>query len=802
MSSVSSGGGGGGGPGGGATATGEVSTSDRPIEGQQPRWPRDHMMNLKNPTRAQDILSIVDQDRTLMTPMCVGAAFNKLGKMAPNADFLSRRFQKISSHETFRELLRQARRYAEAGRLHATSAAVTLNGIAKLHQARRLDADDDAILAGALAALEKVVKREAHSMKPQEVAMTLWAFGKLAVLPEDDTWEAMNAAVARVAPNMVSQSVTSAMWAFATLGRMPEHDAWVALDAAAARVAPAMNAQELSMLLWTYGALEVSPSPETWHAMDVATIRVAPHMTPQGVSNTMWGYVKLEKRMDEEVWAALVAAAEREAPKMNPQEMSITLYTYAKLDKYPSPEAWIVYDRKAAMQARSMNVLDLTFLLWAYTKMLRIPSDKTWHAVDSALVRLSDTINPQGVTQALYSYAVLGRVPRRETLAALNDAFGRMEGRMELSSRDAACFVWGYAVLHTLWGVEYPPCHAAVWDSIRTSMDRRDFTDEALGMLFHTHLIRTCLPSPTSSSSSSSSTPTSGHLANVAYPDWLMEDGRNAWMRNVLRTSTSNSHLQLANIIGRLGFRHETERLTEDGYFSMDIYLQDYDVAIEFDGPLHYYSNYMDEHGPSYFYSNGASSRSGRTRLSSAPLIQRTKTELRNLLLAQRCAKVVTVPFTDFRREREAGPTRVNAYVKGLLKDALADLEGQKNEAEAAAATTTATTATTGFVGDECDAAADQRLVPAAPAPPPSAPEAVERDVEAEIERWKSALPKVALEKLSSKMSAAPTREAARWVALKSASADKTKVRAAARRALLDAFARLPPPPGDGPSVE
>jgi len=51
---------------------------------------------------------------------------------------------------------------------------------------------------------------------------------------------------------------------------------------------------------------------------------------------------------------------------------------------------------------------------------------------------------------------------------------------------------------------------------------------------------------------------------------------------NVLRSSV------VASIICELGVPHEVECLTEDGYFSVDVYLPQNGVAIEVDGPTHF----------------------------------------------------------------------------------------------------------------------------------------------------------------------------------------------------------------------
>ena len=80
----------------------------------------------------------------------------------------------------------------------------------------------------------------------------------------------------------------------------------------------------------------------------------------------------------------------------------------------------------------------------------------------------------------------------------------------------------------------------------------------------------------------------------------------------------------------------------------MDIYLPEYDVAVEFEGPSHYY------------HSSASSSSRDASKMS-----RTAKTELRDYLLAKQCAKVVTVPWFEWR---DAGNTEVRrAYVREKL---------------------------------------------------------------------------------------------------------------------------------------
>ena len=137
----------------------------------------------------------------------------------------------------------------------------------------------------------------------------------------------------------------------------------------------------------------------------------------------------------------------------------------------------------------------------------------------------------------------------------------------------------------------------------------------------------------------------------VAHPAWLMVEARSAWMRNVQDKNTvSRSQRSLARVFDELGVRHEVERRTDDGYFSMDIYLPDYDVAVEFDGPTHYYHT----------------SESSSTLRDASTTTRTAKTELRDFFLAKQCAKVVTVPWFEFAVV-EGSPEKRRLYVKEKL---------------------------------------------------------------------------------------------------------------------------------------
>jgi hypothetical protein len=272
----------------------------------------------------------------------------------------------------------------------------------------------------------------------------------------------------------------------------------------------------------------------------------------------------------------------------------------------------------------------------------KTPGAETWAALEAAAVRAAPDMVPQAWANALWSYATLGKMLEGKTWAALEATAGRLV--LKMNSQDLSNTVFAYATLSTLRGVELPSCYAAVWDKV-CGMEARDFIDEQLQILFHAHLMH-------------------GHFlssqvaANVSTPGWLMVEARDAWMRGVRDDSTvSRSHRELAETFAELGVRHEVEHVTDDGYFSIDIYLPDHDVAVEYDGPSHYYYN-----------DSNSSSRGGGGDDDNSPASSRrtAKTELRNLFLTERCAKVVTVPWFEFDACNDS-PEKRAAYVRELL---------------------------------------------------------------------------------------------------------------------------------------
>lgn len=117
----------------------------------------------------------------------------------------------------------------------------------------------------------------------------------------------------------------------------------------------------------------------------------------------------------------------------------------------------------------------------------------------------------------------------------------------------------------------------------------------------------------------------------VAYPTWLATEARDAWRGGVqesIAVPPSKSFQKLTRVFDDLGVRHEVDRVTDDGCFSMDIYLPAHDVAVVFDGPMQcYYKSDSDK-----------------------TLTRTAKTELRDFFLAKQCTTLVTMSWFEFAK--------------------------------------------------------------------------------------------------------------------------------------------------------
>jgi hypothetical protein len=446
------------------------------------------------------------------------------------------------------------------------------------------------------------------------------AAGKLAADDADvqDTLAALEGQVVRVGPDMKPQEVANAIWAFATLLWEPGAETWAALETAVERVAPDMKPQEVANAAWGFATLGLMPGAEARAALETAVVRVGPNMDPQAASNVAWGFATLGLMPGAEARAALEAAVVCVGPDMKPQAVSNVTWGFATLGLMPGADA------RAALEA--------------------------------AVVRVGPDMKPQETANAAWGFATLGWEPRADARAALEAAVERVGP--DMNPQAVSTTLWSVLSLAATRAVPLPAYYPSLWQAA-CGFEERSFNRVDISMLFHAHLIHTELV---------------GGVARgeVTFPPWIMHQAREAWMYSARDDVTvSRSVKEIASILGDLGIRNEVERLTDDGYLSVDVYLPDDDVALEFDGPSHFIKICDGDEGAAPGGVGDASRASTRNTMS---------TELRDMFLARRHRVVLPVPYFEFAKLK--GRTMKTEYVAEKLRAAGVAMQAVNRDGE------------------------------------------------------------------------------------------------------------------------
>ena len=551
--------------------------------------------------------------------------------------------------------------FATLGRLPQAGAMEALEGRAR-EMARNMKAQDVCNTMWAYAtlkrvpsaatweALERRAVEVARDMKPQESTMLTWAYATLGRAPEREaTWEALERQAEEQAWMMVPQDISNTMWAYATLGRAPRAAMWKALERRAVEVAGIMTPQNMSNLWWAYATLKRAPEREaTWEALERRAEEVALNMIPQDIHNVLWACASLGRAPRWTLWEALERQAVKLATIMVPKHVVIITWSYATLGRAPGLVTWEALERRAGMVAVDMSPQQVANLTWAYATLGKAPSASTWEALERQTVKVARDLKTQELTNLSWAFVALGMLPKEATWEAMERQVVGLARHMR--AEELVNFVWVYAslgrvpeavtwevlerraaevardmkpreVLKLLWActflaalrnMEYPAFYAQLI-SIARNIRVQDVTTKDLHQMFQVRIMHVLL--------------LADRDIELSYPEWLMTDARKAWVRSVFDEATiSNSQRTLEPVLDQLGIRFELERATDDGYFSMDYYLPDHDVVVEYDGPMHYYEDLSGQR------------KTTRT----------AATELRDMLLRKKCAGVVTVPYFEF----------------------------------------------------------------------------------------------------------------------------------------------------------
>ena len=374
-----------------------------------------------------------------------------------------------------------------------------------------------------------------------------------------------------------------------------------------------------------------------------------------------------------------------------------------------------------------------------------------------------------------------------------------------LIPKDVLNAVWAMAAAHVT-GEKLPltPAYAMAWrrlcsiplDGFARSESRAmtrspgsSFSrlDRAkIGIIHHARLIHERLFPPESAASVDIGAIMPSEMALATARDFRAD---------VMDTTRSKMQDKIAETLSDIGIEFETEKRSADGNFSMDFYLPRYDVALEYDGPSHYYRAWRAE-DRAFPRTPPGFPRDEEVSVMKVPLWtvgkeKTIKTILRDELLERgQVSKVVTVHAHEaFWFENKRGRRRT--FIENLLRRELgrpmtpgtpewwfdetgANAEGDGGEEEEVSDATP-------------DATSDATL---ASLEDVSGGETSSSTSRAELaRRWIRSLPSKRRERLERRLERAAGEGEVWTLVAASAEGDVTKVRAELRREVLEARA-------------
>ncbi|ABO94106.1 predicted protein [Ostreococcus lucimarinus CCE9901] len=411
------------------------------------------------------------------------------------------------------------------------------------------------------------------------------------------------------------------------------------LEATTKRLLATFQIQNLSNFAWSCAVLKYKPRDDLLGLVADRMEQKVDEFYPQALTNTLWAYTVLKhpraQRLAEilapvilsklpEPDKELMQAESATGGEFSTQTVSNALWTLSSLGVHPGYE---LLDRLAIFVVKSsqnFKAQELSNSVWAFAQFAHHPGNEALRTFERSLLERREEYTTQALANTTIGLSVFGGSEDDGLNKLFNDVTPSWFRLSECNSQDLSNITWAIASVGAFQSDLYK---AAVRELFRR--DSMDFQLEGLKMLFHARLMQHDFDPER-------------ETVDVVYPDWVAELGRSAWLQQTEDTRVSTFQKEVLETVKSLGHEPYMEELTDDGLLSMDICLKDKRVAIECDGPSHFYTNLTE----------------GLTQ----------KTKLRDKALAVRGWKVVTVPYFEWQVEWGAGAVSAKSYIEKKLQ--------------------------------------------------------------------------------------------------------------------------------------
>ena len=290
------------------------------------------------------------------------------------------------------------------------------------HEARRMNGQElanvflacgyvgKAPAAGARKALFGALRSKQLTLKPQDVANTVWASGKLNMRLDSAEEQLLLQQLQKHSRRLTAQHVSNAWLGLAHLGLQPGAQLGAELQDAVAHMTGAMNEQDVAKTLWAFAKLELHARDHVVEALLRRCWVLSSGMSAQNVSNTLYALAKMQLQLDGKLRAALLHQAEKVAPEMLPQAVANSLWAPAEAGITLDPELSGALLLQVEHLHSKFEALDVVQVLDGVARLGLQPSDSQRRAIAAAHKRTVGAMNAQQEGKARHALQQLGWV--------------------------------------------------------------------------------------------------------------------------------------------------------------------------------------------------------------------------------------------------------------------------------------------------------------------------------------------------------------------------------------------------------
>ena len=255
----------------------------------------------------------------------------------------------------------------------------------------------------------------------------------------------------------------------------------------------------------------------------------------------------------------------------DPQALSNILWAAATLD-IPPPTSWMeLFEIKSRGHLSACTSQGLAYMIWAFAKLRHRPRNEWLRTfVDTSLVQLP-SFNAQNVSNAVWAFAELDVNPGSEWMAAWTK---RVLALLDtFNEQDVANALWALVVLQEYRNTAFLPLWSRAQHLLTLASNMTGLHNIYCVYKASTAEMPGLLPEPSVT---------------------IFDAARDAWRRQNTESAKQAASINAAAVaacLRKVGIAHECEYLCSASERSIDIALPEQRVAIEVDGPWHFFTN-------------------------------------------------------------------------------------------------------------------------------------------------------------------------------------------------------------------